>query len=77
MREQSSKDLLGRFSMFELSLQAGESFTIISKVDNFNVTNLSWIMNQNNLFLILLGFSLLFAQIVIVTVALKKVWENK
>ena len=52
MRAQSTKELLGRYSMFELNLAKDETFTIISKVDNFNVTNLSWIINQNNFFII-------------------------
>ena len=51
MREQSTKELLGRYSMFELSLEANETFTIISKVDNFNVINLSWMISQSNFFM--------------------------
>ncbi|QOY51003.1 sensor histidine kinase [Candidatus Sulfurimonas baltica] len=85
MRAQSSKELLGRHSMFELSLKADETFTIISKVDNFNVVNLSWIVSQSDSFmnkeskeLIIFGltggFFLLFSLLSFILYGIYRVW---
>jgi two-component system, sensor histidine kinase LadS len=50
MREPSTKELQGRHSMFELVLAPDEELIIISKVNNYNITNLGWIISDNNLF---------------------------
>ena len=50
MRKQNTKDLLGRYSMFELTLMPHERFTIISKIDNYNINNLSWMISDSKFF---------------------------
>jgi two-component system, sensor histidine kinase LadS len=51
MREQSTREILSRYSAFELTLKPDESYTIISKVDNYNIVNLSWIVSDYNYYI--------------------------
>ncbi|NCO02297.1 MAG: hypothetical protein GW906_10775 [Epsilonproteobacteria bacterium] len=51
MRKQSSKETLGRYAMFELLLEADAAYTIVSKVENYSIVNLSWILSDSNLFM--------------------------
>ena len=51
MRAQNTKEILSRYSIFELTLNVGESYTIVSKVDNYNIVNLSWVVSENNFFM--------------------------
>jgi len=53
MRPQITQELNTRYHMFELTLEAKESFTIISKVDNYNINNISWIISQYNRYITL------------------------
>ncbi|MFT5662386.1 MAG: signal transduction histidine kinase [Sulfurimonas sp.] len=72
LREQNLKEHLSRYSMFELILLPNEQVTIVSKVDNYNLHNISWLIKNSHKFfelesnvLVLLGivagFFLLFA----------------
>mgnify|MGYP002630793962 CR=1 FL=1 len=74
MREQNQKQHLNRYSLFELILLSGEEVTIVSKVDNYNIHNISWLVETSTKFLqeesntlffigIPAGFFLLFALI--------------
>lgn len=51
MRAQDSKEYVNRHSLFELSLIPNEELTIISKISNFNVHNVSWTINNPQVFL--------------------------
>jgi len=46
MRKQETKEIVNRHSIFELNLEKNESYTIISKVDNYNINNVSWILSK-------------------------------
>ena len=51
MREQSSRQFKNRHSMFELLVASDESYTIISKVDNYNINNISWVISKHSDFI--------------------------
>jgi len=51
MREQKNRDFLNRYSAFELRLLPNEKITIISKVSNFNVVNITWTIQEHILFM--------------------------
>ena len=51
MREQDNKKYLNRYSLFELTLLANEEITIVSKVENFNINNISWFIQTPSIFL--------------------------
>lgn len=51
MREQSQKKYLSRYALFELTLLAGEEVSIVSKVDNYNIYNISWLVKTSTHFL--------------------------
>jgi signal transduction histidine kinase len=83
MYEASTKDIKSRYSTFELNLKPQESYTIVSKVYNYTITNLTWYVSDKETFYneesnILLkyglfgGFMLLFSMISIALVFVYK-----
>ncbi len=51
MREQSNKEFVHRFSAFELLLAPKEQISIVSKVDNFSIVNIAWIIKETTVFI--------------------------
>ena len=51
MYEQKNRPFVNRFSAFELLLAPSEQITIISKVSNFNIINIAWIVEKPTLFM--------------------------
>ncbi|SFV71116.1 Signal Transduction Histidine Kinase (STHK) with CheB and CheR activity [hydrothermal vent metagenome] len=51
MREQKSRDFLNRYSAFELLLAPHEEITIVSKIDNFSVIYIAWIIEDTKVFI--------------------------
>ena len=50
MREQESREHVNRYALFELLLMPNEEVTIVSKVSNFNVHNISWKIDTPQMF---------------------------
>ncbi|NOQ29575.1 MAG: hypothetical protein GQ570_00480 [Helicobacteraceae bacterium] len=83
LRKQNQREYLNRYSMFELNLLPNEEVTIVSKADNYNMNNISWLIQTPQKFLevestvlILLGsaagFFLLFSFINLIFFAIYK-----
>ena len=51
LREQTKRPIVNRFSSFELLLAPREQITIISKVSNYNIVNITWIIEDTTLFI--------------------------
>ena len=51
MREQDKKEYVNRYSLFELTLLANEEVSIISKVENYNINNITWFIQTPQKFL--------------------------
>ena len=85
LREQKLRETLSRYSMFKLSLKADEEVSIISKIKNYNVYNIGWIVKKNNDFIqeefkklfvfgILFGLCILF---ILYNILFYKVYKEK
>jgi two-component system, sensor histidine kinase LadS len=51
MRKQESKAYVNRYALFELSLMPNEEVSVVSKVSNFNIHNISWQINTPQMFM--------------------------
>lgn len=51
MRKQENRMFLNRYSAFELLLAPHEEITIISKLDNFTVIYIGWILQESRVFI--------------------------
>ncbi len=51
MREQKNRIFINRFSAFELLLAPNEQITIISKLDNFSLVYIGWIIKDSKVFI--------------------------
>ena len=51
MREQKNKAFLNRYSAFELLLSPQEQITIVSKIDNFTIVYIGWVIKDTKVFI--------------------------
>lgn len=51
MYEQKNRPFVNRYSAFELLLAPSEQITIISKVSNFTIVNIAWVIEEPTLFI--------------------------
>jgi signal transduction histidine kinase len=50
LRDQKEQALFSRYSSFKLSLKPGETFQIVSKIENYHVYNIGWHIEEINAF---------------------------
>ena len=50
LRDQNNRELLSRYSMFILTLDIGEKVTIVSKIKNYQLHNIDWIIKKGSNF---------------------------
>ncbi|MAC83942.1 MAG: hypothetical protein CL624_07385 [Arcobacter sp.] len=71
LREQEKRELISRYSMFQLSLDTNEEVTIVSRIKSYYLHNIDWVIKKHNTFIeeevnkmfvfgILFGISALF-----------------
>ena len=51
MRKQKNRTFLNRFSAFELLLNPNEEISIVSKLDNFTVVYIGWVIQESRVFI--------------------------